>query len=95
MFLDLLCIQQKLHKLGTNISPLCKLCRKETGSLQHELLDCPLNDNTGLMLLSTIQIYIPSLTPVALLHAEPCDLESEMQLPAPLLIAVTLAHSHQ
>ena len=91
LLLDLLCTQQKLHKMGANISPLCKLCKDQTGSLQHELLDCSLNDNTGLMLLSTMNTYIPSITPVALLHVELGDLESELQLPATLLVAVTLA----
>ena len=91
MLLDLLSTQQKLYKMGANLSPICKLCKQDTGSLQHELLDCNLNDNTGQLLLTTMQTQIPSLTAASLLHLEFSNLEEKMHLPATLLTAVTLS----
>ena len=91
MLIDLLCTQQRLHRMGASISPLCKLCKTETGSLQHELIECSYNDSTGQKLLSTMQIYIPNMTANSLLHLSLADLETEKQLPSTLLTAVTLS----
>ena len=91
MLLDLLSTQQKLYKMGANLSPICKLCKQDTGSLQHELLDCNLNENIGQLLLTTLQTHIPSLTAASLLHLEFTNLEEKMHLPATLLTAVTLS----
>ena len=91
MLLDLLCTQQRLHRVGASPSPMCKLCKTETGSLQHELLECSFNDNTGQRLLSTLQLYMPNMTANSLLHLSLADLETEKQLPATILIAATLS----
>ena len=76
MLLDLLSTQRKLNK-GATLSPICKLCKQDTGSLQHELLDCNLNDNTGQLLLTTLQTHIPSLTAAVLLHLKFSNLEDK------------------
>ena len=91
MLLDLLCTQERLHKMGASPSPLCKLCKQETGTLQHELLECSLNENIGQLLVHAIQSQLPSLTPEALLHLGLSDLEADMELPTTLLAAVTLS----
>ena len=91
MLLDLLSTQQKLNKMGASLSPICKLCKLDTGSLQHELLECRLNDNTGQLLLTTLQTHIPLLTAASLLHLEFSNLEEKMHLPATMLTAVTLS----
>ena len=91
LLLDLLCTQERLHKMGASQSPLCKLCSKETGTLRHELLECTYNNNTGLQLLQCLQFHLPSLTASSLLHLGFADLESDKQLPATLLVAVTLS----
>ena len=90
MLLDLLCTQERLHKMGASLSPPCKLCAKETGTLRHELLECTYNDNTGQKLLHSLQTYQPTLTASTLLHLGFADLESDRQLPTTLLVAVTL-----
>ena len=90
MLLDLLCTQERLHKMGTSPSPLCKLCKQETGTLKHELLECSFNENIGQLLVHTIQNQLPSLTPESLLHLGLSDLEADMELPSTLLAAVTL-----
>ena len=77
--------------LGATLSPTCKLCKQDSGSLQHELLDCNLNDNTGQLLLTTLQTHIPLLTAASLLHLEFSNLEEKMHLPATMLTAVTLS----
>ena len=77
MLLDLLCTQQRLHRISASTSPLCKLCKTETGSLQHELLECSFNDNTGQKLLSTLQIYMPNMTANFLLHLSLADLDTD------------------
>jgi hypothetical protein len=62
----------------------------DTGSLQHELLVCRLKDNTGQMLLTTLQTDIPSLTAASLLHLGFSNLEEKMHVYATMLTAVTL-----
>ena len=70
MLLDLLCTQQRLHRVRASPSLLCKLCNQETGTLQHELIDCSFNGNTGHLLLTCLQTHIPSLTAETLLHLQ-------------------------
>ena len=91
MFLDLLCTQERLHKMGTSPSPLCKLCKQETGTLKHELLECSFNENIGQLLLLTIQNQLSSLTPESLLHLGLSNIDADMELPTTLLAAVTLS----
>ena len=91
MMLDLLSTQQKLNKMGSTPSPLCKLCKLEPGSLSHELISCTLNDNVGQLLLTTLQTPIPSLTSANILCLEFPTLDSKLHLPATLLIAVSLS----
>ena len=91
MLLNLLSTQQRLHRVGASVSPLCKLCKTETGSHEHELIDCSYNSSIGLKLLSTLQTYIPSMTPTSLLLLNLSDLETVKQLPVSLLIGSTLS----
>ena len=91
MLLDLLCTPQRLHRMGASPSPMCKLCKTETGSLQHELLECSFNDNTGQRLLSTLQLYMPNMTANSLLHLSLADLDADKQLSSTILIAATLS----
>ena len=91
MLLDLLCTQQKLNRVGVANSPLCKLCKTETGSLAHELILCSYNCSIGIKLLSTLQTYSPSLTNDFLLHLDLADISTEQQLPVTLLVASTLS----
>ena len=91
MMLDLLSTQQKLNKMGSTPSPLCKLCKLEPGSLSHELISCTLNDNVGQLLLTTLQTLIPSLTSANILRLDFPTLDSKLHLPATLLIAVSLS----
>ena len=91
MLLDLLCTQQKLNRIGTANSPLCKLCKTETGSLAHELILCSYNNSIGTKLLSALQTYSPSLTTDSLLHLNLADISTEQQLPVSILVASTLS----
>ena len=91
MLLDLLCTQERLHKMGASPSPLCKLCKQETGTLKHELLECSFNENIGQLLLLTIQNQLPSMTPESLLHLGLSNIDADMELPTTLLAAVTLS----
>ena len=90
MLLDLLCTQERLHRVGASPSPLCKLCKQETGSLQHELIECTFNDNAGRLLLNCLQTTIPNLSAETLLRLEFANLENDMQLPTTMLVAATL-----
>ena len=91
MLLDLLSTQQKLNKMGSTPSPLCKLCKLETGSLSHELMSCTLNENIGQLLLTTLQTIVPSITSANILHLEFSTMDTKFHLPATLLTAVTLS----
>ena len=91
MLLDLLCTQERLHKMGASPFPLCKLCKQETGTLKHELLECSFNENIGQLLLLTIQNQLPSMTPESLLHLGLSNIDADMELPTTLLAAVTLS----
>ena len=90
MLLDLLCTQQRLHRVGASLSPLCKLCKQETGSLQHELIECTSNGNAGHLLLNCLQTLIPNLSAETLIRLEFSSLKSDMQLPTTMLVAATL-----
>ena len=90
MLLDLLCTQQRLHRIGASPSDLCKLCTTETGTLEHELINCSHNGNTGLSLVTCLQTHIPTITAQILLHLELVHLDTSMQLPMTILVAVTL-----
>ena len=57
---DLLCTQERLHRVGSSPSSSCKLCKDVTGTQVHELILCHHNDSLGTNLLSTIQSYIPT-----------------------------------
>ena len=89
---DLLCSQQRLHRMGVNPSPMCKLCKTEVGTLPHELLGCLHNANIGLELLTTLQNHIPSLTDESLLRLEFGTLDPDLHLPVTILTAVTLKY---
>ena len=90
LLLGLFCSQQRLHELGVSPSPLCRLCKNETGTLVHELLEFSFNGNTGQELISSLQQQIPSLTADSLLRLGFSHLQPEMQLPLTILTAVTL-----
>ena len=90
LLLNLLCPQEKLHRMGVSPSPLCRLCKTETGTLTHELLDCSHNANIGQELLNSLQHHIPTLSADSLLHLGFPNLEAKMQLPITILTAVTL-----
>ena len=90
MLLDLLCTQQRLHRIGASPSDLCKLCTTDRGTLEHELISCSYNANTGYQLVTCLQNYIPTLTAKSLLHLELANLDDSMQLPLTILAAVTL-----
>ena len=93
LLLNLLCTQDKLYRMGTTPSPICKLCKVDPGTLSHELLLCPLNNNIGLKLISIIQTILPNITPESLLRLELYDLEDHLHLPVCLLISVTLSYT--
>ena len=71
-------------------TPLCRLCKIETGTLVHELLECSFNGNTGQELLTALQHQTPNLTADSLLHLGFTNLDPQMQLPITILVAVTL-----
>ena len=91
MLLDLLCTQQRLNRIGASPSDLCKLCTTEIGTLEHELIICSHNANTGYKLVTCLQTYVPTITAKTLLHLQLANLEVSMQLPLTILLAVTLA----
>ena len=92
MLLDLLSTQERLHRMGAATSPLCKLCKLETGSLKHELIDCSHNDNAGHLLLSCLQVYTPGLSANSLLRLEFPNLDTTLELPTIILTATTLGY---
>ena len=91
MLHNLLCTQERLHRMGASLTPLCKLCSQEPGTLQHELLECSYNDSSGQQLLHAIQTFLPSLTSESLLRLELGNLETNLQLPTTLFAAVSLS----
>ena len=90
MLLNLLCTQERMHRLGASPTPLCKLCKQETGTLQHELLYCTFNDNIGHLLVRCMKNHVPNLTANTLLHLELSSMDHNLHLPATILISTTL-----
>ena len=90
LLLGLFCSQQRLYEIGVSPTPLCRLCKNETGTLVHELLECSFNGNTGQELLTALQHQTPNLTADSLLHLGFPNLDPQMQLPITILVAVTL-----
>ena len=88
---NLLCSQQRLHRMGVSPSPICKLCNTEEGTLQHELIGCHHNANIGQELLTSLKNHIPSLTE-ELLRLEFVNLNADLHLPVTILNAVTLSY---
>ena len=92
MLHQLLNSQERLHRLGSAPSSMCKLCKQDAGSLKHELLECSHNNQVGQHLLSCLKSYIPDLSASSLLRLEFSNLDSEMELPATLITAITLGY---
>ena len=92
MLHNLLSTQERLHRLGSSPSALCKICKQATGTLKHELIECPHNDQVGVQLLSCLQIHMPGLSADTLLRLEFSNLDADMQLPSTIITAVTLGH---
>ena len=88
---DLLCTQERLHRVGSSPSSSCKLCKEMRGTQVHELILCPHNDSLGTNLLSTMQSYIPTLTAKSLLCMDLTGLAAELHLPVSLFTAATLS----
>ena len=92
MLHNLLSTQERLHRLGSSPSALCKQCKLVTGTLQHELLECPHNDHVGEHLLGCLQTYVPGLTAATLLRLEFTSLDENMELPTTIITAVSLGY---
>ena len=89
---NLLGTQERLHRLGSSPSALCKQCKQATGTLKHELIECPHNDHAGEKLLSCLQHHIPGLSADTLLRLEFSNLDENMELPCSIITAVTLGY---
>ena len=91
MLHDLLPTQSKLHRMGSNNSPTCKIqgCL-EDGTLQHELIHCNGNDSVGIKLLQSLQHHLPDLSPADVLRLQHGDIEGDISLPVTLITAITL-----
>ena len=92
MLHNLLGTQERLHRLGSSPSALCKQCKQVSGTLKHELIECPQNDHAGEQLLSCLQLYMPGLTADSLLRLEFSNLDVNMELPCTIITAVTLGY---
>ena len=91
LLLNLICPQERLHRMGTATSPLCKLCNTSTiGNLQHTFFQCPFNDGAGQLLINCLQNHIPRLSAEAILRLEFSNLDDDMSLPVTLITAITL-----
>ena len=88
---NLLSTQEKLHRMGTIRSPICKMqgC-SDVGSVEHELLHCTKNDGVGLKLLACLQQYVPGLEAAAALRLDHGAVEEKLSLPLTLLTAIVL-----
>ena len=91
MLHDLLPTQSKLHRMGSNNSPTCKIqgCL-EDGTLQHELIHCNGNDSVGIKLLQCLQHHLPDLSPADVLRLQHGDIGGDISLPVTLITAITL-----
>ena len=92
MLHNLLGTQERLHRLGSSPSALCKQCKQATGTLKHELIECPHNDHAGEKLLSCLQLHMPGLSADTLLRLEFSNLDENMELPCSIITAVTLGY---
>ena len=91
LLLNLQCTQERLHRMGSTASPLCKLCSTSSlGDSQHTFFQCQFNDGAGQQLLNCLQRNIPLIQPASILHLEFSNLAEEMYLPVTLLTALTL-----
>ena len=88
----LLSTQEKLHRMGTISSPICKMqgCL-DVGSLDHELLHCNKNDGAGHKLLVCLQQYVPGIEAGAVLRLDHGAVGHEHSLPLTLLTAIVLS----
>ena len=91
----LLPTQQRLsHFNPGNVSPLCKPClgrnREEIGTLKHELIECPENENSGIDLLQVLRLHAPGLTADQILRLEFGNLDENLELPLTFFTASTL-----
>ena len=88
----LLSTQEKLHRMGTIRSPICKMqgCL-DVGSLDHELLHCGKNDGVGSKLLSCVKKYVPGIEAEGVLRLEHGAAGDELSLPLTLLTAIVLS----
>ena len=92
LLLNLLCTQEKLHKIHSVPSPLCKLCSQATpGTLEHTFIDCDFHSGVGSRLLNCCTELLPNLTANSLLQLEFSSLEEDMKLPSILLTAITFS----
>ena len=91
MLLNLLCTQERLHRMGTIRSPLCKLCNSSSiGDMQHTFFQCDFNDGAGQLLLNCLQAHLPHINATSVVRLEFSNLDEEMHLPLTLLVATTL-----
>ena len=81
-----------MHRLGSSSSALCNQCNQVSGTLKHELIECPHNDNVGGKLLNCLQLHMPGLTADNLLRLEFSNLDVDMELPCTIITAVTLGY---
>ena len=91
----LLPTQQRLgHLTPGNVTSSCKACirknREHVGSLKHELIECPENDNVGIDLFAVLRVYAPGLTIDQLLRLEFGEIGEGMELPVTFFTASTL-----
>ena len=93
MLYDLLSTQARLHRMGSVISPKCKMqgC-PDDGTLQHELLHCSKNDGIGHLLVNSLQQSMPSLDPASILRLEFADQDEAKALAMTWLTAITLSY---
>ena len=92
MLHNLLGTQERMHRLGSSPSALCKQCNQVSGTLKHELIESPQNDHVGGKLLSCLQLHMPGLTADNLLRLEFSNLDVDMELPCTIITAVTLGY---
>ena len=89
--IEKLTTQERLQRIGASESTLCKLCSTDPGTTEHELISCSYNSNCGNLLVNCLQAYLPNLSPHKLLHLELHGLDPATELPATILVAVTLS----
>ena len=92
LMLNLLPTQERLHRMRISEAAECKQCSTESGTLQHELMDCEFNQGVGHLLLSCLQEHLPVITASQLLRLELGNLPDDKKLPCTILIATTLKY---